>query len=514
MRSFFNWFDPRCRETGLRFWHYLVGTPILVLLIGLAIGFGGGYIAGTKYGAAYWMKHYRHDVQAFHRPKDTLPISRVPRATKLPESASVNLHIYPSVGDQDGKGACAAFATAWSASFEARLQHLFPGWPKFSAWYLYNAYGHGADQGSSVEGDIPPFMTTGVPRYSQLGRPIAQWPQPMYDDHGHLLAPEAAKFRMQVALTNGGVGENGLSFTLQALAAGHPVQFAFPVHRSFFGVKTDVPLPTSNDPYEGGHEMVFIAYDFHHTFPDGSVGLAFLGRNQWTRMWGQNGNAWFPGTWFTDPGPDGNGLIWDLTSMTVSPFSAKPPKTVVGASQPSPTQNHPATGQGPTFVPPPLPKEPTAHHNGYWLKKTAPYAAIVNAAGKHYNVWPVGIMALMETESNLNPYIVRCVSYYDCSAGLTQVSVPTARQYGVEGTTDQVLNWEKVPSNDIWLAARVLVDARKHSCEHFSPLYAAYNQGWFLGCHAWQYHTPPAGYAAQAYRNYQGWLPYVAAKYS
>jgi hypothetical protein len=493
---------PLRRPGGYALPHLLLIAVILVIVAFLA-----GWFVSSRYNASYFQKHYGADVRATTRQslRINLPVTTVRPAIRVATTARVSQHYYPGVGDQDGVGACAQFVATWGASFLARLQHMFPGFPKFSPWYTYNVINKGADNGSNVEDVSAIFASTGVPRYSQYSHPNLTYPLPTLDDHGRNLLADAAKYRMMVTFTNGGVGQNAIDFCVQTLAAGRPCQFAFPVYENFFGTKGDVPMPAGN--FAGGHEMAFVGYDFQHHYSDGTTGLAFLGQNQWTKQFGINGFAWFSAAFVQK-------YTWEMTSMSASPIAAKTaaPKVIRSSPRPVRIGTHPASGQGPVFSPPTAPSAPKAGRGGgYWLRKSAPYASLVNAAGKFYHVWPQGIEALIYTESNANPYAVRCVSYYDCSAGLTQVSVPTARQYGVQGTTDQVLNWEKVPSNAIWLAARVLRDFRAICGWQFTRLYECFNEGAYRGHDAYVYPTP--GYGVQAYTAYLGWIRYVSLKY-
>jgi len=74
------------------------------------------------------------------------------------------------------------------------------------------------------------------------------------------------------------------------LAEGNPVVFGVGVTKSFLRNRNGEIKEIQNDPYAGGHAMVFIGYDEDKQ--------AFELINSWGTLWGKNGYAWMPYGWF------------------------------------------------------------------------------------------------------------------------------------------------------------------------------------------------------------------------
>jgi hypothetical protein len=487
------------------------GGPIPILAAIVLIAFAASFVIGVAVGrhasGNYFQGRYHHSLQVFRVPPPrTTP--NLPRIVAVSPAATINLSLFPHTGDQGPVGSCAAWVAAWISSFEYRLTHHH-SMLRWSAKWMYEHFGNGADDGSYVSDDVAPFSTVGVPRFKQY--PFPPWalspPDPnKLDAYGkHTLGADAARYIQPVQVLYGGTGAALVEFIREQIYSGHPVGIAIPVYQSFESSTGYVDVPDLSREYVlGGHEINGIAYDDTIHFPSGNVGGALI-QNQWGERWGgdimgDGGRAWVSYAFLAR-------FAYEATSVRLGSAAGAPAAPISAQFTPHAT-----------FPPPPLPTVPRSRHGrgGGWWMRSGPYHKLINAAASKRGIWPLGLAALVGTESNFitDRSSIRCPNYYDCSAGLTQVAVPTARSYGVTGTTDQILNWELVPNNDLSLTARILPEARRLSCERFAPLYAAYNQGWYLGCHAWQYTSPPAGYAIQAYTNYKGWLRYATSIYA
>jgi hypothetical protein len=215
----------------------------------------------------------------------------------------------------------------------------------------------------------------------------------------------------------------------------------------------------------------------------------------------------------SDPNhPQVTPYLWDMTSMSVSPISTrKTAPKAIQASKPTPRYFPP---QGPTIAPPKLPPSASKRQGStYWLSSRAPYASIVNAAGKRYGISPLGMEATFGTESGMNPYAFRYTSYYDHSCGLSQITIPTARGYGLTGSDEDICNWLYVPSHTIYLTARMFADFKRHVCWSFAPLYASWNLGYGYGCRAQIYVYPTNPITQQALANWKQWRDVIRARY-
>lgn len=492
--------DQRPRSHLSR-WALHYTAIILAVAVTLAgAGVETGTIGGAGGGPNQFQQTYHHSLQVFQipPPRET---PNLPRVIVVSMAATINLSRYPSVGDQGPVGSCAAWVAAWLASFEYRLTHP-KSWLRFSPKWMYEWFGGGKDEGSYVSGDVKTFPTQGVPRLKQYPFPPWALSGPdanKLDAYGkHTLAADAAPFRQPVQVLYGGTGSALVQFIREQIYLGHPVGIAIPVYQSFETATQTVDLPDLSREYVlGGHEIGGIAYDDNYRFPSGNVGGVRI-RNQWSKAWCDSGDCWISYAFLAQ-------YAYEVTSLRLGTGAGAPAATVSTSY-----------ASHPTYPPPPLPEkpQPKAGRGGGWWMRSGPYHKLINAVADRNGVWPLGLAALVGTESNFQPDVSRCPNIYDCSAGLSQVAVLTARQYGVTGSVDQILAWEKTPANVLGLTGRILPDARRLSCERFAPLYAAYNQGWYLGCHAWQYHNPPAGYAIQAYTNYKGWLRYATRVYA
>lgn len=481
MSSVRNYADPR-NQAGL----YVGPHVIIIAIIAAIVLFAAGAFAGSRYTAAYFAQHYRA----------TQPIAAVGAplrvtAPALAGSGSIRMNTYPGVGNQDGTGSCAAYATAWALSYEYRIAH--PGsWLRFSPRCMYDhysdTYNGGSDGGSWPDQDAEQIPSLGIAKFKQV-------PNPPYGvDNPEPAACYNTSYRFPVSFATldqqagGGVGL--VTLIKEQILAGSPVLVGLPVYPEYDNATATGGLVTSPKPGEssrGGHENVIIAYNDLLRFPDGTTGGVEV-QNQWTRQWGVQGRAWlsydFVGRYvFGVEVPHINNQLPAADTTGVTRFVPNhAPKHLL----PTPTKNS---------------SRPGAFANTWYVHGVVTHdthvdvTALFNYWGDYYHVWPVGLVATAATESGLNQYADRCCTPGDTSYGMMQFTLGTACGYGV---CADIRDWLDTPSNAIALAARYYHDAAAQTCLTFPTLYTAYNEGAGYGCNAAEYLYPQG----VAYQNF------------
>jgi hypothetical protein len=502
----------RIREIANPFhrrWFFAAPHLATILIVaGIAVAaFALGRESERQFGAQYFATHYDAPLPVITQ---TIQIPRVSAPQTLPAKTSIQTRFIPAAGDQQLLGSCAAFATAWVLSTEYRMQHA-GSLVRFSPRCMYDhyaiAYSNGQDLGSWPPFDAETIPTEGIARYRQV-------PYPPYQiDQIYPAACRNTTYKMPVRFLTLGQGEHEGQAAVDAIkqqhTLGNPVLIALNVFPEFYSVVVQPlivspPIGPDGKPTEqsaGGHEVFVIATDDTKRFPDGSLGGAEF-QNSWSRDYGNNGRAW---------------LSYDFIRQYV--YSVMVALIGKDAQTPAAGPHGYYPPQGKKHDLPPLPPGTGKPHAGYWAHHVrtndthADITRLVNQTGKRYHVWPLGLVALLATESGINQYSDRYGTWPDVSHGIAQFIDLTAIGQGVCADDYSCKVWLEVPANSIDLAGQFLVQLRRQSCERFPNLYAAYNQGGGYGCHSWRYHTPPPGYAAQAYASYLRNLSIVRVRY-
>lgn len=484
---------------------YAIPHVIVIALIAL-VAFALGVGTGVTYDRHYYATHFRapQPVPRVNAPVYSQPVTLAP-------TGSIVISRYPAVGDQDGQGSCAAFASAWSLSYEYRTVHLGHSWITFSPRYLYDhysdVYNGGRDGGSWPTQDLETAASYGSPRFKQLPYPpnVIDQSIPLTDVYGGSLAVDASRLRLNLSFNvisgfSQGAGYGIITGIKSSIAAGHPVMIGFPVWSEYDNATSTGGLITSptasevaNQPQgRGGHENVAIAWNDNMRFPDGTTGGIEI-QNQWTKSWGLSGRGW---------------MSYSFVEQYV--FGATAVKILSSA---------PAAHHYPPFVPNHAPKHllsqtpipPGTVQTSSWLVHNVvthdSHTNISNALnywGTRYNVWPVAMAAVAGTESGINQVADRYGVWPDVSFGLMQFTVSTAQGYGVCSGTSGCRSWLDNLNNSISLAARFLHEASVETCTPWPWLYVAYNAGPGYGCGAYFY-THPSGQASSNF--YDNFLP-------
>lgn len=205
----------------------------------------------------------------------------------MPESECVEFDDFADgsplnpIRDQDGRGACMAFSSAWAFSQAFRRQ--YGRFPLLSEWWLYGHINGGRDAGATVEsgfralGDLEVgLIADGIVPYAEFRRsrfPREAYSAPRYVADLIYRADDEAEFRTAVQLRR-------------------PVAFGCAIDQSFSELDSE-GVPTST-PWggAGGHAMVAWG-GMKRSKAAGRRG-AWLYRvvNSWGPKWGVGGCCW------------------------------------------------------------------------------------------------------------------------------------------------------------------------------------------------------------------------------
>lgn len=495
--------NPTHRAGGYALPHALVLAIAFMAVFALGVG------ASVAYNSGYFTSHYQQNDQPI--PHGPAPIYDYHRAG-VPAATSVNQHSLDAVRDQGPAGSCAGQVTAELLGYEWRVNGPRHPWIRLSARYPYSyysdTYNGGQDGGSTPFQDAEVFSSLGLVTYKQNPDPPygIENPLPTLSGINRLHTP----ITWHAIANNPGAG-NGLTDGIKnAIAAGHPVGIGISVLHTYDEATqnngmADIPLD-GNLASRGGHEIEGIAYNDALQFKDANGNVVATGgvltRGSWSRNFGLNGNVWISYRYLAQ-----YGFLTGYFTLTASASGPLPPYT------PNHAPKHLIAPPGASIRP-----GTTAYSwtvRGVVTRDThVDISAKVNYWGSFYHVWPVGITAVLATESGINQYADRWGVPPDVSFGLAQATVDTANAYGIHGDAYAVRAQLDNLDTSIAFAARFLADAQRASCLPWPTLYTAYNMGAGYGCNASIYYHP----SGQAYSNYEfNFLPnyaYVVATYS
>lgn len=193
-------------------------------------------------------------------------------------------HLVPKILDQDGIGACNAFA-AVQALHVIRKQVGLP-FVELSAGNLYGQINGGVDRGSLLGDAVRALMDTGVCKASTVGHLAwrrTQWPSRWQD--------EARRFRILEAYDC-----PSFEHIASAILYGFPVDFGIFVGTRFKPDPHSGWLPDYVGG-GGGHAMcgVGLAYDDRR-------GWGIITANSWGEKWGRDGFCIVPESYFRRDG--------------------------------------------------------------------------------------------------------------------------------------------------------------------------------------------------------------------
>lgn len=485
-------------------------TPhVLVLVIAFLAVFALGVGATAAYNADYFTSHYRQNDQSV--PQGPAPIFDY-KQPGAPASATVQIRALDPVRNQGQIGSCAGQVTAELVGYEWRVNGPHRPWIRLSARYPYsyysNTYNGGNDGGSTPPQDAEVLANLGLIKYNQDPDPPygIENPLPTFSGINRLHTP----ITWHSIADNPGAGYGLVDGIKNAIAAGHPVGIGIQVLHTYDEATqnngmTDIPLD-GNMAVRGGHEIEGIAYNDSIQFRDSAGNVVATGgvltRGSWGPHFGLHGMVWISYRYLAQ-----YGFLTGYFTLTTSASGPLPPYT----------PNH---GPKHLIAPPGTSLRPGATAYSWTVRGVVTrdthvdISAAVNYWGTREHVWPVGIVAVLATESGINQYADRWGTPPDVSFGIAQATVNTANAYGIYGDAYAVRAQLDNLDTSIAFAARFLADAQRASCLSFPTLYVAYNEGPGLGCNAYTYYHP----TGQAYSNYEfNFLPnfrYVVNTYS
>jgi C1A family cysteine protease len=218
------------------------------------------------------------------RKKDLFDIRDFPFSItvpiKLPKYSYLVNYIESKVEDQGSAGSCTG--QAGSTAIEMDLKYHKKVDFDLSARFLY--YCELVLQGEIA--DTGAYMRT----ICEAGRKFGICPESLcpYDDDKILVKPSDKAFAEATKIKIKTYEKLSLAKEIKACIAKarHPVLVGFPVFSNFFDVGKSgiMPMPGSDDNFEGGHAVVAYGYD--------EKGIWI--RNSWGSSWGKNGNFRMP----------------------------------------------------------------------------------------------------------------------------------------------------------------------------------------------------------------------------
>lgn len=491
-----------------RWWYAAPHVTVAGFIVGFILLVSA--LTAVQYGVDYFSHKYQASIQVptAHALAPDHPVVGAASTGVIPQ-----LWRYPGVGDQDGQGSCAAFASTWDLSYAFRLFHndniRFS--PRYAYDYYSNTYNAGRDGGSWPDQDLE-YAAQGIPTWRQFPEGAAPFiidhPTPTFP--GQFLHHAAHTFHTITGYAQG-AGQGAVDGAKSSINAGHAVLLGFPVWPEYDNAALTNGLIVSPTAAElaaqpqgrGGHENVAIAYDDNKIMPDGTVGAVEI-QNQWTLRWGVSGRAWMSYDFLRR-------FSFGMEYLTMG-VSTSQGSGSGGGNHPitfaNPLKIQPAIVNGklavhPTHLPPVLPPGVTPRSSAWYVHNVVTRDTGVNISGAlnywgtRFGVWPVGLAAVAGTESSVHQYADRCCTPGDTSYGLMQFTTGTACSYGV---CSDIRNRLDNLNTSIYLAAKMFHDIQVQVDVPWIWEYVAYNAGSGYGYHAFFY-THPTG---TAYQNLYG----------
>lgn len=495
-------------------------TLLAAIVIAFLLGFGSGFVAGTKFDALYYRQHNHTFLPVVSQAATKGHVAgagRVPEYHWLPRQ-------FVRIGlNQGNTNACGSVSNAEDASFVFNKNN---GTSRlFSYRWLYWWAAGPRNIPTALEQYNPIIATYGVVRNRYWG-----WTG--MGDPNDLTAPSASvraqAQRLDLApkwlYTSDAPGMGGVERIDAEIAADRMPMVGMDVTSALYDAATTGEYdPTGPLTFIGGHIMAAVAYDNHHVFRTGAVGGVLFAQS-----WGKDFGVGWNGA--RQDGAN-NGLVW-VSSRYLAAHSWG-----AMAQHQAKTAGHLA---GMHYVAPhttPVPPPPAPKHVGGIAGSGTPQvynvrtadtgvdiSADINSAARTYGFSAPGFAALMGVESGIKQYAphypINGAGYCDYSAGLVQITVCTAAGYPLyigNGTLyasniQFVFNYLQAdPHRAVWAAARLLSDFKAKVCWDFPPLYASWNMGPGYGCYNTVYEYPNNWITQQAVASFRGWWNWVWA---
>lgn len=243
-------------------------------------------------------------------PRDRVLFSAgAPAEINLPDKVDLTQNHSFAVMDQGNLGSCVAHALASAIEYAQHMRPNDPNVPDFleedrkfpvSRLFLYyearTAIGmETIDSGCYIRDALKAAYNVGAPRESGW-----KYVEPKYSQKPPRRSYKSAPYHKISSYRSVGVNVQEVK---AALASGLPVIIGVSVFNSFFYSGGDIPLPSMNDEYLGGHAVLLVGYD------DSAKRFKFL--NSWGTSWGHAGYGTLPYAYVGNPRLGGD--YWVMT---------------------------------------------------------------------------------------------------------------------------------------------------------------------------------------------------------
>ena len=569
-----DWWNPRV-QGGVRWVHVHITATLLIAAIVASIIIGTGVFAYhqlsgshfvykcTQYQGQVCVKHtgYKAPLVA---PSKHVKVHVNPQAvSSVPTSYMINMNYLPRVGNQDGLGACQAFAIYQYQLPYIYNSHYNRSWAnttgprpiRFSSRFAYDTVTGGVDYGSNYGQEVAVAENQGIPLWRQFpyGSAITSlYPNfPMFADDNpqyipSLVSQQAKKYSISthMAIDYPGAGPGGTTLIKAYMEQYHaPANIDIPIYPEFdnASIYPRVGLPTPTESSRGGHAITIIGWNDSLQVRNGdgtySTG-AFIIVNQWQSDWGgtislgqNNGsNGGYAALSYAFVEKYGWGAVimsvnWPTTPASQagiggyrnrSPLPIMPPPA--GASK-----RVPSTLAGSWYV-----HSVTTRDLG---SNNIDLSSYLNSAGSANGVSPIGLAATLGGECGLNTGngnfsatnddCSRYGLWPDVSFGACQVTVQTAGMFGwgnglyTTGNTNYVhFNLENHPTTCVSMEGRVMGDYASITHLPYPYLMVAWNCGPGWSTYALEHPYTISQQCGQNFDNYVGWYNYALAHWA
>lgn len=196
-------------------------------------------------------------------------------------------YVLPAPYDQGRLGSCTGNGIAFLIHFDLLNKHSQSGANPFLPSRLFIYYFEREIEGTILN-DAGAQIRDGIKVVAKWGTPPEDlWP---YDIDMFSMKPsdqainEALKFQ---ALSYRSVDNTNKELLVNTLMDGYPIVFGMTIYKSFpSAAQGIIPYPRTSEKILGGHCMSIVGYSLEYD--------AFIVRNSWGPLWGQNGYCRIP----------------------------------------------------------------------------------------------------------------------------------------------------------------------------------------------------------------------------